>query len=146
MSRVLSKEEARALFAAKPKRSKYGAVRAWRCTGCGAIATKGDKVCAACGAKAIRSFDSRAEARRFDQLMLMQRAGVIHALRCQPKWLLVIKGEQVGSYTADFEYRDRDGRLVVEDVKGGEATRTEVYKIKRMLMRVLHRIDVVEIG
>lgn len=45
-------------------------------------------------------------------------------------------------YVADFVYRDRQGRLVVEDVKG---VRTKEYIIKKKLMLWVYGIEVKEV-
>ena len=47
-------------------------------------------------------------------------------------------------YRADFTYRERDGRLVVEDVKS-KPTRTREYLIKRKLMKERRGIDITEV-
>lgn len=56
------------------------------------------------------SFASKAEARRFAELKLMVKAGEIRDLELQPKYPLIVNGQTVASYTADFRYRhNRDG-------------------------------------
>ena len=102
-----------------------------------------------------RTFDSRKEGRRYKELLLLQRAGEIHDLRCQVEYDLIppqrykdpmtrkwhtIRGTK---YRADFVYYDSDNRLVVEDVKS-DATRTPEYKIKRKLMYWLNHILIKE--
>ena len=104
-------------------------------------------------------FDSAKEARRYTELKLQEEAGKIQNLVLQPKFLLipaqkepdsvgpkggVRKGKTIEKacyYKADFEYV-RDGKLVVEDVKG---MRTPEYIIKRKLMLWVHGIKVTEI-
>ena len=82
-------------------------------------------------------FDSRAEARRYKELVLAQKAGIIRDLELQPEFLLQDKfkyngkTERAVKYIADFKYFDvSKGVYVVEDVKG---VQTEVFKIKRKL-------------
>lgn len=81
------------------------------------------------------SFASKAEARRYQVLLLMEQAGEIKNLRLQPKYELIPAFKKNGKtfrkteYIADFEYF-QDGRTIVEDVKG---FRTDVYKLKRKL-------------
>lgn len=91
-------------------------------------------------------FDSQKEARRYDELMLMLKAGEIRDLRLQPQFTLqeaytTPKGERIRAmrYQADFSYRDGEDRLVVEDVKS-PATKTRVYGMKRKMM--LDRIGI----
>lgn len=66
-------------------------------------------------------FDSRREAERYKVLKLLEKAGKIRGLELQPKFPLLVKGERVGTYTADFEYLEEDGGewlTVIEDCKG----------------------------
>ena len=97
-------------------------------------------------------FDSRKEARRYDELRLLERAHQISDLQRQVKFVLIPaqrdpKGKLIERqcyYVADFTYKDSSGRLVVEDTKS-EATRTPVYVVKRKLMLWVHGIRVREI-
>jgi hypothetical protein len=85
-------------------------------------------------------FASKAEARRYAELKLMESAGVIDRLTLQPRYKLVVDGELIGTYVADFRYLDLEHeRFVVEDVKGVE---TPVFKLKRKLVKALHGIDI----
>lgn len=93
-------------------------------------------------------FDSKAELGRWHDLQILQSAGVIHDLRRQVKYELIpvqkIGGkvvERAVSYIADFVYKDEDGKMVVEDVKG---VRTPEYIIKRKLMLWFHGIRIKE--
>ena len=100
---------------------------------------------------AVLRFDSQKEARRDDHLTLRQQAGEIHDLRLQVDFTLQEaytdpEGRRVRAirYRADFTYRERDGRLVVEDVKS-KPTRTREYLIKRKLMKERRGIDITEV-
>lgn len=100
---------------------------------------------------AVLRFDSQKEARRYDYLALRQQAGEIHDLRLQVDFTLQEaytdpEGRRVRAirYRADFTYRERDGRLVVEDVKS-KPTRTREYLIKRKLMKERRGIDITEV-
>lgn len=86
-------------------------------------------------------FASKKEARRWGELMLLYQAGKIGPVELQPEYQLVVNGQLVGKYRADFRYPE-DGQLVVEDAKG---VRTPVYKLKRKLMLALHGIDIKEV-
>jgi hypothetical protein len=112
-------------------------------------------------------FDSRKEARRYRELLLLQRAGEIQKLRTQEKFVLIPSqyetvetGEyyQLGSkkgipktkevcvekavvYVADFTYME-NGKLVVEDTKG---FKTKDYIIKRKLMLKEYGIKIREV-
>lgn len=89
------------------------------------------------------TFASRAEARRYGELLLLERAGAISDIVLQPRFQLLVNGTKVGTYVGDFAYRENN-ILRVEDVKSA-ATKTPVYKIKRNLMKALHNIDVIEV-
>lgn len=106
------------------------------------------------GAKTVeadgRVFDSRAEYRRWCDLVAMQRAGHIRELRCQVRYELLPSqrkpsgGTERGvAYVADFVYLDADGRQVVEDVKG---VRTPEFILKRKLMLHIHGIEIQEVS
>jgi len=88
-------------------------------------------------------FQSRKEAKRYQELKLMQRAGLISDLRRQVTFELIPKqqGERAVSYIADFVYSE-DGQTVVEDVKG---VRTPVYRIKKKLMLWRHGVRIREV-
>ena len=95
-------------------------------------------------------FDSQKEARRYDELMVMLRTGIISDLRLQPQFTLqesyvTETGERIRAirYTADFSYKF-GGKLVVEDVKS-TATRTKEYLRNRKFMRSKFGIDIQEI-
>ncbi len=87
------------------------------------------------------SFASKKEARRYSELKLMQRAGLISNLTLQPRFPLVVNGDLVCTYVADFQYLDK-GQLITEDAKGFE---TPEFRIKRKLMMAVLDIEVVTV-
>ena len=105
------------------------------------------------------TFDSVKEARRYSELLLLEKAGAITDLQRQVEFELIpaqrepdrvgvrggkIKGktiEQKCSYVADFVYQE-NGNTVVEDTKG---FRTKDYIIKRKLMLWVHGIKIREV-
>ena len=90
------------------------------------------------------TFDSIREAERYNYLSLLLKANEIRDLQIHPCFDLVVKGEVVGKYEADFSYIQR-GLLIVEDVKS-EFTRTlPLYRLKKKLMRAIYAIEIVEI-
>ena len=91
-----------------------------------------------------RLFDSKAEAARWQELQLLERAGEITELERQVEYELIPKqkGERAVKYIADFRYIDHEGKTVVEDTKG---VRTPVWIIKRKLMLRVHGIRVREV-
>ena len=79
-------------------------------------------------------FDSVLEARRYEMLKLLQRAGYIKNLKHHDKFVIVSKskyGREI-CYEADFTYFERD-EFVVEDCKS-EATKTPLYRLKKRLL------------
>lgn len=85
-----------------------------------------------CGAG--HSHPSKAEARRCDDLHLLQKAGQIHDLSQQPKFPCVVNGIKVCTYVADFSYRE-GGRETIEDTKG---VITPIYRLKKKLVEALY--------
>lgn len=89
-----------------------------------------------CGNKPVtiegERFDSQAEARRWGELCTMQRAGLICALRRQPRYELhAYGGDVVGEYVADFEYLVPNEGMVVEDVKSPATAADKLFIWKR---------------
>ena len=90
-----------------------------------------------------RLFASQAEARRYQELKLLQAAGEIDRLECQPRFPLVVNGVKVGEYRGDFRYTETaTGRVVTEDVKG---VRTQVYTLKKRLVEALYGVKIAEV-
>ncbi len=104
---------------------------------------------------AIR-FASKKESRRYLDLKLMEKAGLIRDLECQPKFPIHILPQscwgnsavvpvRVATYIADFSYYDVETHsVVVEDVKS-KATRTALYRLKKKLIEVEHDITFAEV-
>ena len=86
------------------------------------------------------TFDSKAEGARYAELSLMLRAGLIRDLQTQRRFPLVVNGQKIATYVADFSYFDvATGASVVEDVKS-VATLTPTFRLKEKLMVALHGI------
>lgn len=83
-------------------------------------------------------------------LLIRQQQGEIRGLRFQAPYDLVVNGQIVCRYIADFVFAERwqppgfgEGwRTVVADAKG---FRTDVYKLKRALMKACHGIEIREL-
>ena len=112
------------------------------------------------------TFDSKREARRYGELLFLEKCGAISDLKRQVTYELVptqkekstkvykkgrkkgqpIEGkviEKAVTYIADFVYTDTaTGKTVVEDSKG---MRTRDYIIKRKLMLFIHDIKIHEV-
>lgn len=91
-------------------------------------------------------YRSGREARRHQELLLLERAGHIRNLRREVPYVLApavkIHGKTKPAirYFADFVYTEND-RQVVEDAKG---MRTQVYRLKLHLMATVHGIEIRE--
>ncbi len=87
------------------------------------------------------TFDSAAEASFYKQLKIREGLGEIGGLELQRRYaLLGPNGEAICTYIPDFCFWDHNqGRFRVVDVKGME---TDVFKLKRKMMRALLGIEV----
>ena len=94
------------------------------------------------------TFDSKAEARRYERLIDLERNGLIAGVTRQVPFVLAKSVKFYGEkrakpamkYIADFVYTDiTTGKIIVEDVKGMQ---TSIFRIKRHLMLALLGIDV----
>ena len=86
------------------------------------------------------TFDSKREAARYQDLLLLGEAGEIRNLELQPSYPISIFGHPICVYRADFAYDDASGH-VVEDVKG---YRTAAYRLKKKLVEAQYGIPVRE--
>lgn len=105
-------------------------------------------------------FDSLKEKRRYCQLQIMEKSGIISDLRLQVPFELIpavyedeviqmktkskVKKrcvQRATTYVADFVYK-RDGETIVEDIKG---FRTKEYELKKKMMRAFLGIIINEI-
>lgn len=99
-------------------------------------------------------FDSKKEAERWTELTLLQRAGEIRDLCRQVRYQLVPPQkdehgkliEKAVDYIADFQYRNKNDKLVVEDVKGSkQGSAYAIFVIKRKLMLKEYGIRIREV-
>lgn len=92
------------------------------------------------------TFDSKHEAERYLVLRADEIAGRIKNLQCQVPFELIpsqLNGKwRATNYIADFTYIDNNGKFVVEDAKG---YKTEVYRIKKKLMLLVHGVVIREV-
>lgn len=91
------------------------------------------------------TFDSKAEAARYGELRLLEKAGEITELKVHPDYQLINPFQYRGKwdrgviYEGDFEYLDSEGAVVVEDVKG---MMTPVFRLKyKLFIRKYPNID-----
>ena len=92
-------------------------------------------------------FPSKHEAKRYGELLLLERAGKISDLELQPEFVLhALGGGKVGVYRADFRYVLLGEYLatpVVEDAKGFRKIKIYKWKVKHLLLE--YGIKVVEV-
>lgn len=86
-------------------------------------------------------FDSKLEARRFRELKLMEKAGVISHIQVHKHWDLHVNNIKIGYYEADFTYLE-GGRTVIEDTKGFI---TPIYRWKKKHVLAEYGIEIREI-
>ena len=80
-------------------------------------------------------FHSKREAQHYWKLAALQAAGQISNLKKQVRFDLVVNGEKICSYYADFTYSLPDGSKVIDEVKG---FRTDVFRVKWKLLQALY--------
>lgn len=91
-------------------------------------------------------FDSKREARRYDELVTLDALGIISNLKLQVPFVIaeaaIVAGKKAKArlYVADFVY-ETAGERIVEDVKG---MLTPEYRLKRHLMKSVLGIDILE--
>ncbi len=92
------------------------------------------------------TFDSKAEARRWDELKLLERNGDISHLVVYPKYPILVNNYEICTYIADFQYVELATQAIItEDVKSPVTRKLPVYRIKKKLMFAVHGINIVEI-
>mgnify|MGYP001579592159 CR=1 FL=1 len=90
------------------------------------------------------TFASKRERNRYEELAALQAAGGITGLGLQPRYPLEVNGVKICTYVADFTYHEPHHPFthpIVEDVKGH---RTQLYLMKRRLMKAIFGIEVLE--
>lgn len=106
----------------KPKKTKYNNVRA---------EVDGEK------------FDSKKEAARYGQLLLLEKKGEISNLKRQVTYRLEVNNQLICKYVADFVY-NIGSSVVVEDTKSIVTRKLRVYLIKKALMKAIYNIEIKE--
>lgn len=120
MSINLTAKEARVLLAKPNRKNKYGAKK-----------TTIDGIV----------FDSQREGQVYSSLKLLERSGRISGFERQRKFNLIVNGEIIGTYRADFAFvdHDQDGLFRVVDVKG---VVTRDFRRVRKIIKAAYNIEV----
>lgn len=90
-------------------------------------------------------FASQKEMKRYAELKMLVRAGEISDLSLQPKFEVEANGELYCTYTADFSYREKDGTLVVEEVKSTGTAKDAAYKLRKRAAELAFGMTIREI-
>ncbi|PZR95233.1 MAG: hypothetical protein DI537_05455 [Stutzerimonas stutzeri] len=125
---VISLSEFRQITRPKPRKNKFNAKKT----------SVGDVV-----------LDSSGEAKRYQQLILLERAGVVRDLKRQVQFPLTVNGRQIAtqdklgrkfplSYVADFTYFE-SGKYVIEDFKGFD---TPTSRLKRAIIEAVLGVEI----
>ncbi len=84
-----------------------------------------------CQYKGIK-FDSKKERDRYIALEFLVSEKKITGLAVHPRFDLMVNGQKIGRYTADFRYK-QNGITIVEDVKS-KATKTRDYMLRKKIL------------
>jgi hypothetical protein len=90
-------------------------------------------------------FDSLKEANHYQELLRRLHAGEIRDLVLQKKFEIIVNGEHVADYYADFHYVEcASGNICTVDVKSAITRRDKVYRLKWKLVKALYGITIIE--
>jgi hypothetical protein len=90
-------------------------------------------------------FDSKAEMQRYAALKQMERAGVISNLELQPEFPVMLNGERLCVFTADFRYFDAAGACVIEDAKSSGTQQDRAYRLRKRAAELFYGVKVTEV-
>ena len=86
------------------------------------------------------TFDSKAEARRYQELKLLEKAKVISPVVIHPRYPIVLKDKSICDVVLDFSYFNYElDRVIHEDVKGQD---NALSRLKRKLVEAFYTIKV----
>lgn len=96
-------------------------------------------------------FDSKKEAKRYEELKLLEKAHKIYNLErqysyeLQPKFTYKGKVVRAITYVADFHYVDEYGHVIVEDVKSAITKKNPVYILKKKMLLYKWGVEIKEV-
>jgi hypothetical protein len=115
------------IFGDRMTRSKFGAQTKFR-----AVKTEVDGIV----------FHSKKEAKQYEDLKLLERIGTVKNIELQPKFPIVLNGQKICTYIADFRYFDQELGVRIVDVKG---MKTPIYRLKKKLVEAQYGIEIQEV-
>lgn len=94
-------------------------------------------------------FDSKKEATRYQDLVLLEKSGDIRSLARQRRFELAVNKIKICDYVCDFEYFEFDRASgvwtwIVEDVKSPATRKLAAYRYKKKLMLAIWRVPIRE--
>lgn len=89
------------------------------------------------------TFRSKKEFERWEELLFLQDQKLITDLDRNVRFDLIVNGVEIGTYTADFVYKDpATGKTIIDDAKG---YKTQHWKrTKKLLNAIYPEYEVVE--
>jgi hypothetical protein len=89
---------------------------------------------------------SAAQCRRWEELLLLEKAGEILCLAREVRLPIKVNDVSVGVYVADHTYIDRaTGRTVYEDVKSPATRKNSYYRLKKRLFEAAYGRNIQEV-
>lgn len=89
-------------------------------------------------------FDSKHEAKVYSDLKILSYAGVVGGFNIHTPFRIEWDGELICKYVADFVVHYPDGKTEVWDAKSEKTRKLPVYRLKKKLMKIVNKIDIVE--
>jgi hypothetical protein len=71
--------------------------------------------------------------------------GEITDLEIHPVYQILVNDQKICRYTADSQYRNKEGTLIVEDVKSPITARMPRFRLIKKLMKAVHNITILEV-
>lgn len=95
-------------------------------------------------------YDSKKEAAFASKLEMLKKAKPLServiSFERQPIFDIVVNGQKICRYIADFEVTYADGRIEVIDVKGMKSGAAyQMFRLKKKLVEAVHGIIVIEV-
>lgn len=89
-------------------------------------------------------FRSHLESKFYDRMKLLKAQGDVLDFQREIRFELIVNEVFICAYICDYIVTWKDGRVEHIDCKSA-ATMTQVYKLKKQLMKACHGIDLIEV-